>query len=74
MILFPRHPHRGDDIANIIKSTDLQYVQRSKTKGLEKASSLDIYLADTLGETGLWYALADAVAIGGSFNWKGKTH
>ena len=72
MILFPRHPHRGDDIANIIKATDLQYVQRSKTKGLEKASSLDIYLADTLGETGLWYALADAVVIGGSFNWKGQ--
>jgi 3-deoxy-D-manno-octulosonic-acid transferase len=72
MILFPRHPHRGDEIAQIIDESGLQYVQRSKTKGLEKASSMDVYLADTLGEVGLWYALADVVVIGGSFNWKGQ--
>lgn len=72
MILFPRHPHRGDEIAQIINESGLQYVQRSKTKGLEKASSMDIYLADTLGEVGLWYALADVVVVGGSFTWKGQ--
>ena len=72
MILFPRHPHRGDEIAQIIDQSGLKYVQRSKIKGLEKASTMDIYLADTLGEVGLWYALADAVVIGGSFNWKGQ--
>lgn len=73
MILFPRHPHRGDDIADIIKNEKLEYVQRSKTKGLEKASSMDIYLADTLGEVSLWYNLSDVVIIAGCYYWKGQS-
>ena len=73
MILFPRHPHRGDDIANILEESKLNFVQRSKTKGLEKASTMDVYLADTLGEVSLWYNMADAVIIAGCYEWQGQS-
>jgi len=66
MLLIPRHPHRGDDIAKLLTEAKLDFVQRSKTKGLEQASSMNVYLADTLGEVGLWYALTDVVLMGGS--------
>lgn len=66
MVLVPRHPHRGDDIASLLASGNLNYTQRSKTKGLENSSLMDVYLADTLGEIGLWYALANVVVMGGS--------
>lgn len=72
MILFPRHPHRGNEIANLLEESRVSYVQRSKTKGLEKTSTMEVYLADTLGEVGLWYALADVVLIAGCFNWQGQ--
>jgi 3-deoxy-D-manno-octulosonic-acid transferase len=72
MILVPRHPHRGSDIASLLENAKLNYIQRSKTKGLERANTLDVYLADTLGEIGLWYALADVVLMGGSLvQWGG---
>ena len=71
MLLIPRHPHRGDDIAKLLAESNLDHVQRSKTKGLEQASSMNVYLADTLGEVGLWYALADVVLMGGTFTWAG---
>lgn len=73
MVLFPRHPHRGNDIAALLKESGLVYMQRSKTKGLEKASSMDVYLGDTLGEVGLWYALADLVVMGGCYHWNGQS-
>lgn len=73
MILFPRHPHRGSDIAKLLADYKLNYVQRSKAKGLEQASKMDVYLADTMGEVGLWYSLADAVIIAGCYEWKGQS-
>ena len=66
MILIPRHPHRGSEIVKIIKDFKLTYRQRSDNKNVESISKLDVYLADTLGEMGLWYNVADTVLIGGS--------
>jgi len=68
LILVPRHPNRGGDVARLIKKSKLQFRQRSDNKNLESLSKLDVYLADTLGEMGLWYNLADVVVMGGSIN------
>jgi 3-deoxy-D-manno-octulosonic-acid transferase len=69
MILVPRHPHRGDEVAEVLQQSKLVYVQRSKNEEISQSSQ--VYLADTIGEVGLWYALADVVLIGKSLFDKG---
>ncbi|WP_082733998.1 3-deoxy-D-manno-octulosonic acid transferase [Polycladidibacter hongkongensis] len=63
-ILVPRHPERGEKIAAMIKEAGLQCMRRSLEQQPEAAC--DVYLADTLGELGLFYALAPIVFLGGS--------
>ncbi len=62
LIIVPRHPERGDAIAGDL--AHFRIVRRSKDEPLGDA---DVYLADTLGEIGLFYRLADLVVMGGSF-------
>lgn len=63
LILVPRHPERADTIAAAITRAGLPFTRRSAGQPPGGA----IYLADTLGETGLWYALAPIVCLCGSF-------
>lgn len=63
VVLLPRHPERGDEIEALLKARDLSYVRRSTSDDL--SSSQDVLLADTLGEVGLFAALADTVYLGG---------
>jgi len=64
-IIVPRHPARGDEIAEELKARRFKVSQRSKGEAI--APDTDIYLADTLGEMGVFYRLSDIVLIGGSF-------
>ncbi|MBC7476882.1 MAG: 3-deoxy-D-manno-octulosonic acid transferase [Pseudorhodobacter sp.] len=66
LILAPRHPDRGAEIAALLQGTD--YARRSQ--GAEPGGTR-IYLADTLGEMDRWYATCGAVVIGGSFAPRG---
>jgi 3-deoxy-D-manno-octulosonic-acid transferase len=63
-IIAPRHPERGHGIAEIAKLAGLTAVLRSQDQ-LPRVST-DIYVADTLGELGLFYRLAPIVFVGGS--------
>ncbi|GAA6207260.1 lipid IV(A) 3-deoxy-D-manno-octulosonic acid transferase [Cognatishimia sp. WU-CL00825] len=65
LVLLPRHPERGDAIATMLKSRGWTVAQRSKSENPNRDT--EIYLADTLGETGLFYSLAPQAFIGGSF-------
>ncbi len=62
-IIAPRHPDRGDWVENLIQCSNLKYARRSDDDPIREDT--DILLADTLGEMGLWYRLADTVYIGG---------
>ncbi len=62
LILAPRHPERGDAVADLIRATGLSVAQRSAGT----PPTAQVYLADTLGELGTWYALAPVVFLGGS--------
>lgn len=62
-IIAPRHPDRGDEIRRLIDLSNLSVSQRSDAEAIEPGT--DILLADTLGEMGLWYRLADTVYLGG---------
>lgn len=60
LIIAPRHPARGPEIAARLGAR-----RRSAGQGPDATSS--IYIADTLGELGLFLRLADVAFMGGSF-------
>ncbi len=63
-IIVPRHPQRGAHIREQLEAMALRVCQRSKSE--TPKADCDIYLADTLGELGLFYRLCDISFIGGS--------
>lgn len=65
MILAPRHPSRADEAGEALRAQGLGFVRRSD--GGAPQASTPVWLADTLGEMGLWYAVSPAAVIGGSF-------
>jgi 3-deoxy-D-manno-octulosonic-acid transferase len=65
LILAPRHARRSAEVAGLIAGAGLGYVRRSD--GAAPAAGVPVFLADTMGEMALWYAVAGATVIGGSF-------
>lgn len=63
-IIVPRHPDRGPFIARLLTNANLKVALRSEGK-LPDAST-DIYVADTIGELGLFYNLVPVAFVGGS--------
>jgi 3-deoxy-D-manno-octulosonic-acid transferase len=61
-VIVPRHPQRGPDIA--VLAGDLPVARRGG--GQEAGPGVAVYVADTLGELGLFYRLARVALIGGS--------
>ncbi len=61
-VIVPRHPPRGPDIAAL--AGDLPVARRGA--GQEAGPGVAVYVADTLGELGLFYRLAKVALIGGS--------
>jgi len=61
-VIVPRHPPRGPDIAGL--AGDLPVARRGA--GQEAGAGVAVYVADTLGELGLFYRLARVALIGGS--------
>jgi 3-deoxy-D-manno-octulosonic-acid transferase len=65
LIVAPRHPDRGPQIAADLESAGFTVARRAAGQALQPATTA--YVADTLGELGAFYAAADAVVMGGSF-------
>ncbi len=63
LVLVPRHPERGDALAALCR--DAGFVTARRSQGEVADHRTDILLADTLGELGLWFRLADLVYLGG---------
>ena len=68
LILAPRHPRRADDVARRIEAHGLTGARRSSG---DDPASAQVYLADTLGEMHLWYALAGVTFVAGSLTDRG---
>jgi 3-deoxy-D-manno-octulosonic-acid transferase len=64
LIIAPRHPDRGPAIAEMLRADGWRVELRSE--GKEPNSETDIFVANTLGEMGLWYRLAPVSFLGGS--------
>ena len=65
LVITPRHPERGGTIAAELTGLGLKVARRSLGEALTPDTA--VYLADTLGEMGLFYSLADVAVMGGSF-------
>lgn len=63
-IIAPRHPARKDEILSELVEIGVNVAVRSMDNKIE--STTDIYLADTMGELGIFYRIAPIVFIGGS--------
>ncbi len=64
-IIAPRHPNRGADIKQKLEEAyGLNTALRSAGEPI--TDNTEVYIADTIGEIGLWYDLCPLVFIGGS--------
>jgi 3-deoxy-D-manno-octulosonic-acid transferase len=68
-IIVPRHPARGDAIEAMLTARGLRSARRSRGEAI--TDKADVYLADTMGELGLFYSLCGIAFIGGSLVAKG---
>lgn len=64
-IIVPRHAARGGDIASEAAAAGITAARRSL--GQEVPADAGVYLADTMGELGLFYRLCPFVVMGGTF-------
>jgi 3-deoxy-D-manno-octulosonic-acid transferase len=63
LIIAPRHVERGHAIVRLARDLELTAATRSDASD---PAGLDVYVADTMGEVGLWYRLARLAFLGGS--------
>jgi 3-deoxy-D-manno-octulosonic-acid transferase len=68
-IIAPRHPARGGAIGAMLAEQGLCIARRARGETVTRDTQ--IYLADTMGELGLFYRLAGIAFVGGSLAPKG---
>ena len=70
VVIAPRHPARGGEIKSLADANGLNSVLRSS--GAKITKNTNVYIADTMGELGLFYNLSDVAFVGGSLvKWGG---
>ena len=80
LLIVPRHPQRFDEVAGLVTATGFSLWRRSALAAAPpgegasiggplptQALAADVWLGDSLGEMALYYGLADAALLGGSF-------
>jgi 3-deoxy-D-manno-octulosonic-acid transferase len=68
-IIVPRHPERGSAVAAMLTENGFAVARRSL--GQLPGAGNDAYVADTIGELGIFYKLAPVAFIGGSLQNRG---
>ena len=66
-LIVPRHPQRFDAIAALVQQQGFTLSRRSSWLPGTPPPAADIWLGDSLGEMALYYSLAQAALLGGSF-------
>lgn len=65
-LIVPRHPHRFDEVQQLLEGAGLTVSRRSTWAG-DAPVPADVWLGDSVGEMAAYYAMADVVLLGGSF-------
>ncbi len=63
-VIVPRHPERGAAILEMATHRGVSVARRSRTP--LPATETELFISDTLGELGTWYAVSPLALIGGS--------
>lgn len=71
-IVVPRHPERFDEVYQVCQGLNLKTQRRSLQQSIQ--ADTQVFLADSMGEMWLWYALSQACFVGGSLNEPGGGH
>ncbi|WP_130803961.1 lipid IV(A) 3-deoxy-D-manno-octulosonic acid transferase [Acinetobacter ihumii] len=71
-IVVPRHPERFEEVFQLCQKLDLTTQRRSLAQSIQPDTQ--VYLADSMGELWLWYALSQVCFVGGSLNEPGGGH
>jgi len=71
-IVVPRHPERFDEVYKVCQNLNLNTQRRSLNQSIQVDTQ--VFLADSMGEMWLWYALSQACFVGGSLNEPGGGH
>lgn len=66
LIIAPRHPERGEDVAGILSQKRLSYRRRSSDNSPAVMNKGEVLLADTIGELLDIYRISDIAFVGGS--------
>ena len=66
-VIVPRHTARGAEIFDMVENRGLRAALRSSGDMPDEEFCPDVYIADTLGELGLFYRLCRNVVVGGIF-------
>ena len=69
LIIAPRHVERAKQIARLSSLLGFKTQLRSEEPDIKAETA--VYIADTMGEMGLWYSLTSVAFIGGSLVEKG---
>ncbi|MEM7433325.1 MAG: 3-deoxy-D-manno-octulosonic acid transferase, partial [Pseudomonadota bacterium] len=64
LILVPRHPERFKDVAKRIRQ--YKFISVKRTEDMPCDPTVEVFLADTMGELPLFYAASDIAFVGGS--------
>jgi 3-deoxy-D-manno-octulosonic-acid transferase len=68
-VIAPRHPSRGPEVAAILRGMGFDLARRGADEPITPQTQ--VYLADTIGEMGLFYRLAQVAFVGGSWTDRG---
>ncbi len=66
-LIVPRHPQRVEEVEDLLWQAGLTVSRRSSWSAAGPQGTAEVWLGDSLGEMALYYSLADAALLGGSF-------
>ena len=64
LVIAPRHPERGEAVAELSRDTGFNTGRAGEGDSFSR--NCDVFIADRLGELGLWFRLARSAFLGGS--------
>lgn len=71
LIITPRHPERFDEVAELLKQSDVTWQRRSDLDTNGPALDARVLLVDVVGELGAWWGTAHIAYVGGSMGKRG---
>lgn len=69
LVIAPRHPHRFEEVTELVAQSGLEYVNTSKEQ--QASTTTQVIVLDQMGVLSDVYSVADVVFIGGSIAKKG---